>query len=65
MAAKGKAGVLKMKPLEAWAGELKSGTVIKTRKLKAMPKQVAASWRRVRIWRFMVRMAKGIKKVER
>ena len=56
---------LKLKALEAWAGELKSGMVVKTRKLKATPKQVAASWRRVRSCLFMARMAKGIKKVER
>jgi hypothetical protein len=48
--AKGKADVLKVKALEAWAGELMSGMVNKTRKLKAMPRQVTAIRRRVRSW---------------
>jgi hypothetical protein len=42
---------LKMKALEAWAGELKSGMVVKTRKLKAMPKQVAAEYAVGYSWR--------------
>jgi hypothetical protein len=55
----GRDGALRVKAPEAWAGALRSGVAINTSRLKAMPKQVAASWRRERRLRFMVRMVMG------
>jgi hypothetical protein len=49
---------LRVKAPEAWAGALKAGVAINTNRLKASPRQVAASWLKERRLWFMVRMAR-------